>query len=293
MLKKNTLAYAIATLTLLASANVRSQTTSVDLSGLAKPVKVSRDARSIPYISAANDADLYYVQGYVTASDRLWQMDLMRRLPRGETAEIFGKQTLEEDKRWRRLGFAKIVDESLVHLSPELRAALESYARGVNAYIASISPEGLPVEFKILQYKPRPWTPSDSLIIGKILADALSSTWRTDLTKASLMASLPREKFDALANVRTDQDVIVFGRDTPGPLGPQASSLLPRSPHISSPYGSKSSLGSEASQPHGAKVTLSLLALADSLETVRDSSLARGGFYAEQLAASNNWGRYR
>src|SRR4051794_37714599 len=74
--------------------------------GLTATVTVRRDARSIPYITAANDYDLFMAQGYVTASDRLWQMDLLRRVPRGQTAEIFGSLTLEEDKRWRRFGFA-------------------------------------------------------------------------------------------------------------------------------------------------------------------------------------------
>src|SRR5687767_3887900 len=76
------------------------------LDGLTEPVEVRRDSRSIPYIAARNDQDLYFVQGYVTASDRLWQMDLLRRVPRGEMSEIFGAATLDEDKRWRRFGFS-------------------------------------------------------------------------------------------------------------------------------------------------------------------------------------------
>src|SRR3954452_7544144 len=100
------------------------------MAGLKANVTVRRDGRGIPYIEAKNDADLYFTQGYVTASDRLWQMDLMRRLARGETAEIFGNQVLEEDKRWRRFNFAKIAEENLQFLSPDLRSALESYARG-------------------------------------------------------------------------------------------------------------------------------------------------------------------
>lgn len=189
------------------------QTAAVALAGLSSPVKVSRDGRSIPYISAANENDLYFVQGYVTASDRLWQMDMMRRFARGETAELSGKATLEEDKRWRRLGFAKIAEDSYQYLSPELKTALDNYAKGVNAYIATLDENTIPQEFKILQYRPRPWTPADTLVIGKILADALSSTWRLDLLKASLVQSLPKEKLDDLTNVRTEYDVIMFGKD--------------------------------------------------------------------------------
>ena len=239
------------------------QPSHVVLPGLKAPVKVARDHRSIPYISAGGENDLYYVQGYVTASDRLWQMDMMRRLACGETAELSGRMTLEEDKRWRRLGFAKIAEESYQHLSPELRSALDNYARGVNAYIASLDDAAMPMEFRILQYKPRPWTPADTLVIGKILADALSSTWRLDLLKAALQAALPKEKLDQLADVRTEYDVIMFGRDS-------------NAARVS---------GSFAADP----IDPETVAAADQLQQLRDRSLARLGFFAEDLAASNNW----
>lgn len=243
---------------------VNAQTPSITLGGLSATVKVSRDGRHIPYIAAANENDLYYVQGYITASDRLWQMDMMRRLARGETAELSGKLTLEEDKRWRRLGFAKIAEDSYQHLSPELKSALDNYTKGVNAYISTLNESTIPVEFKILQYRPRPWTPADTLIIGKILADALSSTWRLDLLKATLQEKLPKEKFEELAQVRTEYDVIMFGKDTP-----DKRASLPAAP-------------AQVVDPHH-------LAAAERLEAVRKISLSRVGFFAEDLAASNNW----
>lgn len=230
--------------------------------GVKDIVDVTRDGRGVPYITAKNEDDLYFVQGYVTAGDRLWQMDLMRRVARGETAEIFGKATLEEDKRWRRFGFSAVADESLKYLSPELRAALESYSAGVNAYIGSLPDDKLPVEFRILQYKPRKWMPADSLIIGKILADALSSTWRLDLLKAS-MASLPKDKYDDLANVRSEYDVVLFGKD----------------------IETKRAMAADTS----VKIGHDLLSKADRIQSTRRASLDRVGFYAEELAASNNW----
>jgi penicillin amidase len=253
----------VLTLSLLPVAAVCQQTgaSSVAAEGLRKDVTVQRDGRSIPYISATSDDDLYFVQGYVTACDRLWQMDMLRRLARGETAEIFGRATLEEDKRWRRFGFAKIADDSLQYLSPELRSALDSYARGVNAYIASLSDPTLPIEFKILQYKPRNWTPADSIIIGKILADALSTTWRSDLLKASLQ-NLPIDKFADISNQVTPYDVVLFGLD---------KSESPRK---------------TGNQPiPSTKAT----AAAERDYSVREASLSRVGLYAEELAASNNW----
>ncbi len=248
----------------VAIVSVEAQAPAIAVKELKASASVRRDARSIPYIEAANDNDLYFVQGYVTASDRLWQMDLLRRVARGETAEIFGKAALEEDKRWRRFGFSKVVDDSLVHLSPELRVALDNYARGVNAYIATLDDKSLPVEFRILQYKPREWTPADSVIVGKILADALSSTWRNDLLRAS-MQTLPKDKLADLMNQVTPYDVVLFGKD------------------------SGNAERGMRNADSGGVISERLLSQAEDADKVRESSLSRVGFYAEELAASNNW----
>jgi penicillin amidase len=256
------IAFAISTFLILVT-TVSAQT-EVTSSSLKDQVTVRRDTRSIPYIEARNDEDLYFVQGYVTASDRLWQMDLMRRVARGETAEIFGGSTLEEDKRWRRYGFAKLSEESIAYLSPSLRTALENYARGVNAYIASLDDKTLPIEFRILQYKPREWTAADSIVIGKILAEALSSTWRNDILRATLQ-NVPQDKLKDLTNQVTPYDVVLFGKDS----ATRASSVVV--------------------PPSSATISPSLLAAADLDERIRASSLAKVGLYAEDLAASNNW----
>ncbi|HEY2867394.1 MAG TPA: penicillin acylase family protein [Pyrinomonadaceae bacterium] len=232
------------------------------VAGLKANVTVRRDARGIPYIEAGSDADLYFAQGYVTASDRLWQMDLMRRLARGETAEIFGDKVLEEDKRWRRFDFAKVAEDNLQYLSPELRSALDDYARGVNAYIDSLTTETLPVEFRILQYRPRAWTATDTIVVGKILDDALSSTWRLDLLRASLR-NLPAEKFADLTNQVTNYDVVLFGNDKkPAAVAPRPGAAIPSSVALNA---------------------------AERDMDLRQASLEKVGLYAEDLAASNNW----
>ena len=238
--------------------------------GLKEEVKVRRDGRGIPYIEAKLDADLYFAQGYVTASDRLWQMDLLRRLARGETAEIFGRSVLEEDKRWRRYGFAEVADQSLSVLTPELRSALSDYARGVNAFIATLDERSLPVEFRILQYKPKQWTPTDTIVIGKILAEALSTTWQNDLLRASLKKLSP-EKFADLTNQITPYDVVLFGKDKGG-----------------NPSGSEGALMQNDTLPTR-RVSASTLATAARDDQLRADSLARVGLYSEDLAASNNW----
>ena len=230
---------------------------------LSSAVTVRRDGRAIPYIEARNDADLYFVQGYVTAGDRLWQMDLLRRVARGQTSEIFGRQALDEDKNWRRYGFGPIAEDSLKYLSPELRRALDRYAAGVNAYIAGLKPETMPVEFRILQYQPSLWQPTDTIVVGKILAEALSSTWRQDLMRAAA-SSLPAEKFNDLTNQVTPLDVVLFGNDD-------------------------ATANARTAVSKGISVNENLLAAAGKIDAARDRSLARVGLFAEELAASNNW----
>jgi penicillin G amidase len=249
---------------LLISSFCLAQTAAKNLSvpGLKENVTVRRDTRSIPYIEAANDADLYFAQGYTTASDRLWQMDLLRRVSRGELAEIFGRQALEEDKRWRRYGFSKIAEESMATLNTQLKKALEDYARGVNAYIATLDKESLPAEFKILQYQPAPWKPTDTICLGKILADGLSSTWRQDLIRASLQ-NLPKEKLADLTNNVTPFDVVLFGKDVTQKQGSITNYEL--------------------------RITNDDLAFAETDAQLREDSLSRAGLFAEDLAASNNW----
>ncbi|HEX8248952.1 MAG TPA: penicillin acylase family protein, partial [Pyrinomonadaceae bacterium] len=260
---------------------------SLTAAGLKESVTVRRDERGIPYIEAANDADLYFAQGFVTAQDRLWQMDVYRRVARGELSEIFGRQVLEEDKRWRRFGFAKIVEDSVPSLSPELRAALESYTRGVNAYIATLDDKTLPVEFRILQYKPREWRTTDSLIIGKILADALSSTWQTDLLRASLQ-SLPKEKLADLTNNVTPSDVVLFGKDKDAEKQTSQTRRLRDAWDERQKVKGKSSESSFSLNSPRPGVSTALQ-IAESQAEIRRKSLERIGFYAEGLAASNNW----
>lgn len=192
---------------------VTSQTNNtIALAGLKDRVTVRRDERGIPYIEATNDDDLYFAQGFVTASDRLWQMDIQRRAARGELSEIFGQLALNEDKRHVTFGFARILAETAAHLPQNLAAVLDAYSKGVNAYIASLTDQTMLPEFKILNYKPRPWTPTDSLSIGKLMSEYLSTTWQLDVMRAGL-AALPKEKREALLPEVSPLDVLVVGKD--------------------------------------------------------------------------------
>jgi penicillin G amidase len=186
---------------------------SLRLAGLRERVSVRRDERGIPYIEAANLTDLSFAQGYVTASDRLWQMELVRRSMRGEASEILGDVVLTQDKMFRTYGFAQVAEAEVAGASKEAREQLEAYARGVNAYLESVDAKQLPPEFQILQFRPRPWTPADSLLIVKLFFEFLSDTWQTDIMRAAL-AGVPVEKREALLVETSPLDVIVVGRDT-------------------------------------------------------------------------------
>src|SRR5256712_7849870 len=128
----------------------------ITIQGLRNRVTVRRDERGIPYIEAANDDDLYFAQGYITATDRLWQMDLLRRNMRGELAEIFGDGALAEDKRHHTFGFAQVVDETAKHLPPNLNAAMTAYANGVNAFIDWLPHHTTLIEIRLQQDYPPP-----------------------------------------------------------------------------------------------------------------------------------------
>lgn len=240
----------------------------VQAKGLKERVTIMRDERGIPYIDAKSDEDLYFAQGYATAADRLWQMDLFRRTARGELAEVLGagpnNVALDQDKLHRTYGFAQAAEAEVAQASPKSLAIIEAYARGVNAYATSLDPKSLPPEFQLLQYSFRPWTPADSFIIAKIFFEALSDTWRLDVMRQSL-ASLPAEKRNALLPEMSPIDVLVVGKDT------KARSTSARSQQRQTP------LSREA-----------LSALAHN-QSIAAAALDRIGLYAEGLAASNNW----
>ena len=122
----------------------------IRVAGLQKEVTVERDIWGVPHIRASSLEDMAEAQGYVMAQDRLWQMDLLRRVARGQLSEILGPKLIPIDKRFRvlRLGWAADRDATL--LPPESKVAIEAYARGVNRFIASHS-GNLPLEFTLLR----------------------------------------------------------------------------------------------------------------------------------------------
>jgi penicillin amidase len=160
--------------------------------GLSAPVTVIRDAHGAPTIDATNFDDLFFAQGYVTAQDRLFQMDGMRRFAGGELAEVFGSDYLEHDRQQRILGLGVVARKTIEIASAEDRSHFEAYARGVNAYIASHG-NRLPLEFRILRYSPRMWTSEDSALIGAQMVEDLSTNPWHALLREKILAKLGPE----------------------------------------------------------------------------------------------------
>ncbi len=168
----------------------------VHLAGLSAPVTVRRDAHGVPHIEAATEDDLFLAQGYVTAQDRLWQMDLYRRNTNGELAEILGPSLLKHDKAQRVLQFRLTARRIYANLSAADRTRLQDYARGVNLFIAQ-HPDTLPAEFKLLHYRPQPWSGTDSLSIGMMMVEMLDTHWDVKLARERIAARLHNPKLEA------------------------------------------------------------------------------------------------
>ncbi len=180
------------------------------LPGLQHDVTVERDQWGVPHIRAASLEDLEEAQGYVMAQDRLWQMDLLRRVARGQLSEILGPTTLAIDKDFRTLGFSRAAARDVAQLDAESRKLMEAYARGVNAFIEEHQ-DRLPLEFTLLRYKPLPWQPSDTLAISGYMYRTLTDTRERELNRAKVAQRAGAERAKDLFSEESAMDHFVVG----------------------------------------------------------------------------------
>lgn len=166
------------------------------LTGLAEPATVTFDEWAVPSISAATELDAMRVQGFIHASDRLWQLELFQRVARGRLAELFGPVAIDADRLARTLDLWSAAGRELDEIAEADRALLEAYAEGVNARIASWRGPW-PPEFLILGIEPQPWSPQASLSIGRIMSLDLSE-WREELDRMTALATLDADHRRAL-----------------------------------------------------------------------------------------------
>ncbi|HEY5056816.1 MAG TPA: penicillin acylase family protein, partial [Acidobacteriaceae bacterium] len=157
--------------------------------GLMAPVTVARDTHGVPHIHAQDMDDLVFAQGYITAQDRLWQMDMLRRNAAGELAAVLGSSVVPQDIAQRTLQLRAVADRAAAALPADQRRWLTDYARGVNASIVEQHAH-LPIEFRMLGYTPAAWSPRDSILVELSMYEELTSTFQQKLVREALSAHL-------------------------------------------------------------------------------------------------------
>jgi penicillin amidase len=168
-----------------------------EVRGLSAPVELVRDTHNVPHIFGKTDADVFFGLGYAHAQDRLWQLMMLRRTAQGRLSELLGPRTLPIDDLLRRFDFYTLAQSSLEALQPETRAALDAYARGVNARVAEVNTRALgrgAPEFWLFTPEIAPWQPADSVVLIKLMALQLSTHLPTEVLRARLSLTIPPER---------------------------------------------------------------------------------------------------
>ena len=215
----------------------------IDIQGFEGKASVVYDDRLVPHIFADNDKELAFLQGYVTAQHRLWQMEFQTHAIAGRLTEIVGDVALDMDKETRRMGLpqgAKATVEKWKN-SPSWDN-LQSYVDGINAYINQLQPKDYPIEYKLLGYAPEQWTPLKSALFVKAMANTLARQ-DSDIEMTSMLQIFGREQFDFLYPEWFPQQSPIIPKGTkwdfqpvavPTPVTPQITGLsyeaLPKQP---------------------------------------------------------------
>ncbi len=210
------------------------------LAGMRGKADVYMDERLVPHIYADNDADAYYVQGYLHAKFRLWQMEFQTRVAAGRLSEILGEERLPIDRMFRRLGMVYGAEQTMqqAEKNPELKTAVDAYAEGVNEYIKSLKPEQLPFEYKLLDYQPEEWTSMKTYLFLMFMSYDLTGRGSvTDLQMTNAKNYFGYDDFNALfPNVQDSLDPII-----PRGTGFMDPSVTPKAPKtVDSLYLNKS-----------------------------------------------------
>ena len=237
--------------------NAAAQTSgTLSLPGLRAPVRIVRDDRDIPHIQADSLSDVYFAEGFAQGSDRLFQMDLIRRYVTGNLAEVMGPAALDADKNARIVPVDRIVEAEWEHLGPEDRAALQSFSDGVNAAMRT---QPLPAEFRLLLYRPRPWRPQDSLASSFSIVLDLIDRWDDVVRRDEIARKFgPRIQQDLYSITDPQYDAPLTGAPAPvALLGPgkfyaaaKAAQAVPE--NESREASNESALGADRSVSHHA-----------------------------------------
>jgi penicillin amidase len=164
------------------------------IEGITNPVNISWDSLGVIHISGETTSDVIFASGYANSHERLWQMEITRRVAKGRLSEIFGDQTVEVDKLFRTIGLDSLAQYQYKHLSQESQLWLTEYARGINAFLRQTK-NNLPLEFILVGIKPEAWTSEDCLLQNRLMAWFLNFNWKAELLYWALYSKLPQEKF--------------------------------------------------------------------------------------------------
>jgi len=168
----------------------------IRLPGLHEPVEILRDEWGIAHIYAQSQHDLFYAQGFVAAQDRLFQLDLWRRIGRGETAEIFGDEAIEADRFARLMLYRGDMQAEWRSYSPDAQEIATAFAGGINACIDHVG-DKLPIEFQILGYRPQRWQPED--VLTRMSGIIMTANWQREIARARLIARVGIEQARLIA----------------------------------------------------------------------------------------------
>jgi penicillin amidase len=203
---------------------------SVIASDLKGNVDVYMDDRLVPHIYADNDQDAYFVQGFLHAKFRLWQMDFQTRAASGRLSEVLGSRTLVNDRKFRRLGMvygAEQTEQFINEHNPEMKATVDAYTAGVNAYLKQMAPEDMPFEFKLLNYTPEQWTPKKTYLFLMLMSYDL--TGRASVADLQLTNTRDYLGYDLFEKLYTNQ------QDSLVPIIPKGTAFASPSIKINTP----------------------------------------------------------
>ena len=168
------------------------------VAGLTAPIDIIRDADAIPHVFAANKADALFGLGYVHAQDRLWQMELQRRIGHGRLSEVLGAAALPQDRFLRTVGFGRAAKSAWASTPESAKQQIGAYVAGVNAFISTHHGSRLPPEFSLLRFEPEPWSGVDVLVWVKMMAWDLSANYAFELLRHDLARAVGPERMAQL-----------------------------------------------------------------------------------------------
>lgn len=192
-----------------------------EIAGLHGQIQVQVDSDQVKHVFAERDEDLYFAQGWILATERLWEMEFIVRLASGRLAEIVGPQGLPIDLMFHKLGIPEAAKESATYMlqDREVASALQAYANGVNAYIATLKPEQLPFEFRLLGHTPEAWKVTNAALLLKFMAFSLSG-FSFDLPLTRSRSVLSKTDFDELFPLSLHEPEPIMPASLNWPFGP-------------------------------------------------------------------------